>query len=59
MERPQHLPLSYAQQRLWFLNQLEEGGATYYNMPGAVRLKGVLNQPALHAALTRSCVATK
>ncbi|MCJ8205209.1 non-ribosomal peptide synthase/polyketide synthase [Pseudomonas sp. RGM2987] len=41
--------LSYAQQRMWFLWQLEpESGA--YNLPGAVRLKGVLNLPALEQA---------
>ncbi|MGN8278556.1 non-ribosomal peptide synthase/polyketide synthase [Pseudomonas sp. SMN5] len=41
--------LSYAQQRMWFLWQLEpESGA--YNLPGAVRLKGVLNLSALEQA---------
>ncbi|WP_210639699.1 non-ribosomal peptide synthase/polyketide synthase [Pseudomonas sp. Tri1] len=41
--------LSYAQQRMWFLWQLEpDSGA--YNLPGAVRLKGALNLPALEQA---------
>ncbi len=39
-------PLSFAQERLWFLNQLEVGGATY-NLPAALRLKGSLNVAGL------------
>src|SRR5229473_2686472 len=41
VDREGELPLSYAQERLWFINQLEPGGAAY-NIPMAVRLKGVL-----------------
>jgi hypothetical protein len=46
----QPLPLSFAQQRLWFLEQLEPG-TPLYNIPAAVRLKGRLNTEALARAL--------
>ncbi len=44
------LPLSFAQQRLWFIDQLEPGGSVY-NFPAAVRLKGPLNVVALKQSL--------
>jgi amino acid adenylation domain-containing protein len=44
--RPDVLPLSFAQQRLWFLYQMDPHSA-FYNMPGAFRLKGPLSVDAL------------
>jgi amino acid adenylation domain-containing protein len=44
------LPLSFAQERLWFLERLE-GALTAYNMPFAWRVRGPLNVEALRQAL--------
>ncbi|GER91696.1 hypothetical protein KDW_58580 [Dictyobacter vulcani] len=43
-------PLSFAQQRLWFLDQLEPG-STAYNVPLALRLRGAFNVSALEQTL--------
>ncbi|HXP70341.1 MAG TPA: amino acid adenylation domain-containing protein, partial [Candidatus Dormibacteraeota bacterium] len=50
-ERPTRLPLSHAQERLWFLDQLEEKTSTAYNMPAALRLRGELDREAVVRAI--------
>ena len=50
LKEEEQWPLSYAQQRLWFLEQVEPGNAAY-NIPAAVRLSGTLNVEALEFAL--------
>ncbi|WP_434348439.1 amino acid adenylation domain-containing protein [Myxococcus virescens] len=52
VDRGAPLPLSYSQQRLWFLAQLEPHASTY-NIPGALRLTG-----ALDVAVLERCVET-
>ncbi|NME81519.1 condensation domain-containing protein, partial [Rhodococcus sp. 105337] len=49
--RPEEIPLSLAQQRMWFLNQLDPGSAAN-NIPGAIRLSGSLDVDALQAAVS-------
>jgi amino acid adenylation domain-containing protein len=48
--RPEILPLSYAQQRLWFIDQLE-GGSPEYNVTVVLRLHGPLDHDALRRAV--------
>ena len=48
--RTAETPLSFAQQRLWFLDQLQPGSAAY-NVPAAVRLTGMLDQAALETSI--------
>src|SRR6185369_13996469 len=50
-ENQAQFPMSFAQERLWFLNQLEPDNA-FYNISLAVRLSGLLNHPALDRTLS-------
>ncbi|HET7463150.1 MAG TPA: condensation domain-containing protein, partial [Longimicrobium sp.] len=52
VERGAGLPLSFAQQRLWFIDQLEGAGAAYH-VPTRLRLRGGLDRAALVRALDR------
>ncbi|MFJ4190377.1 amino acid adenylation domain-containing protein [Kitasatospora sp. NPDC089509] len=49
-ERPATVPLSHAQERLWFLDRMDGPGGAYH-LPLAVRLKGPLDRAALAAAV--------
>ena len=49
LPRPPRLPLSFAQARLWLIDQLEPGRA-FYNLPLAVTLRGPLDERALQRA---------
>ncbi len=52
VKRDQPMPLSFAQQRLWFLAQMD-GGNEAYNIPMALSLGGALDVTALRRALAR------
>src|SRR5579864_2648180 len=49
-ERPERLPLSYGQQRLWFIDRLQ-GGSAEYNVAEALRLRGELKVEALERTI--------
>ncbi|MGJ0490367.1 non-ribosomal peptide synthetase, partial [Methylobacter sp.] len=51
-DRSQPLPLSFSQQRLWFIAQME-GASEAYHIAGGIRLTGVLDVTALRRALDR------
>jgi amino acid adenylation domain-containing protein len=51
-ERPEPLPLSYPQQRLWFIDRLEKT-STQYHLPAVLYFKGKLNVKALEWAMNR------
>src|SRR5215204_25466 len=51
VEQREHLPLSFAQQRLWFLAQI--GASQAYHISNGWRLKGQLDRGALRRALDR------
>ncbi|MDR2281280.1 MAG: amino acid adenylation domain-containing protein, partial [Gordonia sp. (in: high G+C Gram-positive bacteria)] len=49
--RPDRIPLSYAQQRMWFINRFDPTAPTY-NVPAVIRLTGPLHVDALSGAFT-------
>jgi amino acid adenylation domain-containing protein len=51
VSREGKLRLSYGQQRLWFLDQMEPGNA-FYNVPSGVRLQGELDEKALQKSFS-------
>src|SRR6185369_16459528 len=51
VDRQGDRPLSFGQQRLWFLDQLQSGSPVYH-LPVALRLSGELSVPALQASLS-------
>ncbi|MGD1897772.1 MAG: amino acid adenylation domain-containing protein [Phormidesmis sp.] len=52
VQRPSNIPLSFAQQRLWFLHQMQLDSAVY-NLPLAIRVGGTLDVQAFTESLNR------
>ncbi|CAI8787994.1 amino acid adenylation domain-containing protein [Kosakonia quasisacchari] len=52
-DRQAPLPLSFAQQRLWFLSQLDSAASLAYHIPATLHLKGVLNHQSLTDAFNQ------
>jgi alpha-ketoglutarate-dependent taurine dioxygenase len=50
VSREQELPLSYAQQRMWFMEQMNPNGSSY-NVPRAIRIEGRLDFKALQQSI--------
>ncbi|MCW3467114.1 non-ribosomal peptide synthase/polyketide synthase [Chitinophaga nivalis] len=48
-ERPEHIPLSFSQERLWVIDQLD--GSVHYHIPAVLKLTGQLHHAALQTAL--------
>jgi amino acid adenylation domain-containing protein len=48
-ERPAYIPLSFSQERLWFIDKLQ--GSINYHIPSVIRIEGLLNIPALEGAI--------
>ena len=47
--RPERIPLSFSQERLWFIDKLE--GSVHYHVPTVLRLEGNLNREALEHSI--------
>ncbi|MBE1162009.1 non-ribosomal peptide synthase/polyketide synthase [Dyella acidiphila] len=56
IDRRDELPLSWAQQRLWFIHQLDPAASLAYHMPGRLRLRGQLDVEALQSSFERIVV---
>ena len=48
-QRPEHIPLSFSQERLWFIDRF--AGSVQYHIPAVLRLKGKLNKDAITYSL--------
>src|SRR5687767_9190971 len=53
VDRDQPLPLSWPQQRLWFLDRLDPVASTAYHLFSALRINGALDEAALQSSLGR------